>query len=211
MAMMVGTLVCCGTAHAGDNGLRGSDYGETLQNGRASSWQVALHAELARVYLQSGAIDVAEDEARRALAIDATDRTAAHVLALVALRHGDDEAASHYFERALAAQAGRALVNGPGGPTIRAGDPVLAANYAMFLCARAGQCASAGVQDAPRTAGGENSQLRAQSIAIDNSPAFRPFRKPLNDGRTGQSQQATGGTMDRRNRQEYSSEELRDE
>ncbi|RKP54600.1 hypothetical protein [Pararobbsia silviterrae] len=57
----------------------------------------------------------------------------------------------------------------------------------------------------------EIGQLHAQSIAIDNSAASDRNRKQLNDGRTGQSQQATGGTMDRRTRQEYSSEENRDE
>jgi hypothetical protein len=169
---------------------------------KAVAWHAAVHTELARVYFQGGAIDLAEDESNQALRIDAGSRDAAHLLALVALRRGEFDLAEAFFDRALAAQA--AVFQGRV-------DPVLAANYANFRCERMGECVSGESGKAPKATRVEIGQLHAQSIAIDNSAASDPIGKPLNDGRTGQSQQATGGTMDRRTRQEYSSEELRDE
>ncbi|CAM2146398.1 conserved protein of unknown function [Pararobbsia alpina] len=169
---------------------------------KAVAWHAAVHTELARVYFQGGAIDLAEDESNQALRIDAGSRDAAHLLALVALRRGEFDRAEAFFDRALAAEA--AAFQGRV-------DPVLAANYANFRCERMGECVSGESGKAPNATRVEIGQLHAQSIAIDNSAASDPIGKPLNDGRTGQSQQATGGTMDRRTRQEYSSEELRDE
>ena len=168
-------------------------------------WRATVHAELARVYFEGGAIDIAGEEAMQAREIDPDNRDAAHVLALIALRRGEPERAGQYFDQALAARCART-------------DRVLAKNYAQFVCERAGHCAVShpvgrdepgSNVDASRL--GEIGQLRAQSIAIDNSAASDPIREYLNDGRKGQSQQATGGTTNRRTRQEYSSEELRDE
>lgn len=184
-----------GMAHAAEPM---TEWGGTATTGDGRSWAADVHAELARAYLQHGAMDVAEDEARRALVIEPDHRHAAHVLALVALQHGDEASAADFFERAVAMRGGRS-------------DAVLVANYETFLCARDGQCASRERGASGGGATGHTGQLRAQSIAIDNSAASFPFGKPVNDGRTGQSRHATGGKMDRRIRQENSSEELRDE
>lgn len=183
-------------------------------------WRAAVHAELGRVYFEGGALEIAGEEAMRARELDPDNRDAAHLLALIALRRGELGRAGHYFEQALGSRGAHA-------------DRVLANNYAQFVCVRAGQCAAPPpvvrdpvlrdpvlrdpvVRDEARSNGdalglGKIGQLRAQSIAIDNSAAPDPIREYLNDGRKGQSQQATGGTTNRRTRQEYSSEELRDE
>ena len=198
LSLSVWAAAQAGVAHAAPAETAVTEWGASDASRDASSWAAGVHSELARVYLQNGATDVASDEARRALAIEPDNRHAAHVLALVAVQHGDVSGAADFFERALAMRGARH-------------DTILMANYETFLCARDRQCASRERGASSDGATGISGQLRAQSIAIDNSAASLSFREPLNDGRTGQARHATGGTMDHRIRQENSSEELRDE
>ena len=172
-------------------------YGEARVAGGRGSARAAVHVELARVYFEQGVLDVAQHEAGLAHEIDASNHDAPHLLALIALQQAEPERAGRLFESALDARGGRA-------------DRVLARNYAHFRCEYMQRCAKRESQ-ATESQATETGQLRAQSIAIDNSPASDANRNPRNTGRTGQSQQATGGAMKRWTTQEYSSEEPRDE
>jgi hypothetical protein len=168
-------------------------------------YRATLRAELAQAYLEQGVPAVAAEEARAALMLDPVNRDAAHLLALLAAQDGAFAEADACFQRALAA---------PGA----AGDRVLRENYVRFSCERFGRRPS--VSGCPNAAaGGDESKsdvsglhlLRAQSIAMDNSPASGTNRQNLQYGHTGQSRSAAGGLGHRRIRQENSSEESRDE
>jgi hypothetical protein len=180
-------------------------------------YRAALRTELAQAYFEQGVPALAAEEAQAALVLDPVNRDAAHLLALLAVRGGDAATAEVWFQRALAA---------PGA----ADDTVLRKNYKRFACERIGRQASrpgcprdpasgqTGAQTGEEAGGGDLKSdvswlhlLRAQSIAMDNSPASGANRRQQGYGRTGQPRQAAGGLGHHRTRQENSSEESRDE